>query len=199
MAACKRGYGIYSYVSPGGGPCRAGGMSLVEVLATLAILSILLTVAVPSFDAMIASSRFAASANLYLTSLHLARSEAIKRNGRVALCKSADGATCTANGRWDQGWIVFHDVNNNAQADGGEEILRVYEALPADRALSGNLPVANYVSYGAFGRTQLISGAFQAGTLTLCRLSAGAGEARRIVISSTGRPRVEQINVAACP
>ncbi|KAF0098756.1 MAG: type IV fimbrial bioproteinis protein FimT [bacterium] len=199
MAACKRGYRVYSCVSPGGGPLRAEGMSLVEVLATLAILSILLTVAVPAFDAMITSSRFATSANLYLTSLHLARSEAIKRNGRVALCKSADGATCTANGRWDQGWIVFHDVNNNALADGGEEILRVYEVLPADLALSGNLPVANYVSYGALGASRLTSGAFQAGTLTLCRLSTGGGEARQIVISMTGRPRVQQVNVAACP
>lgn len=199
MAACKRGHRVYSCVSPGGSTVRTEGMSLVEVLATLAILSILLTVAVSAFDAMITSSRFATSANLYLTSLHLARSEAIKRNGRVALCKSADGATCTANGRWDQGWIVFHDVNNNALADGGEVVLHVYDALPADLALRGNLPVANYVSYGEFGRTQLTSGAFQAGTLTLCRLSLGAGEARRIVISSTGRPRVEQINVAACP
>lgn len=199
MAAWKRGYEAHSFLSHCAGLCRAVGMSLVEVLATLAILSILLTVAVPAFDALLTSTRFASSSNLYLTSLHLARSEAIKRNGRVALCKSADGATCTANGRWDHGWIIFHDVNNNAQVDGGEAVLRVYEALPADLALRGNLPVANYVSYGAFGRTQLTNGAFQAGTLTMCRISAGAGEARRIVISSTGRPRVEQVNVAACP
>jgi len=75
------------------------------------------------------------------------------------------------------------------EAGGGETVLRVYEALPADLALRGNLPVANYESYGAFGRTQLTSGAFHAGRLTLCRVSKGAGEARRINVCAPLMPR----------
>ncbi len=178
---------------------RSIGLTFIELLTTIALMAVLLTVAIPAFDTLLTTNRFATSANLYLTSLHLARSEAIKRNARVALCKSADSASCTANGRWDQGWIVFHDVNNNAHVDGGETLIRAYEALPADLALGGNAPVANYVSYAAIGATRLTSGAFQAGTLTICRISAGGGEARQIVISGTGRPRVQQVNVGACP
>lgn len=178
---------------------RATGMTLVELLIVLSIAAIMLTLAVPSFDAVLQGNRFSTLANAYLTNLHLARSEATKRNARVALCKSADGASCTTGGSWDQGWIMFHDVNNNAQADSGETILQVNEALPTNWVLQGNTPVANYVSYAAMGGARMTSGAFQAGTLTLCRVSPSGGEARSIVISATGRPRVQTTSVATCP
>jgi type IV fimbrial biogenesis protein FimT len=178
---------------------RAKGMTFVELLIVLSIAAIMLTLAVPSFDAVLQGSRFSTFANAYLTNLHLARSEATKRNTRVALCKSSDGASCTAAGRWDQGWILFNDINNNAQTDSGETILRVNEALPPNWVLQGNTPVTNYVSYAAMGGARMTSGAFQAGTLTLCRASQSSGEARSIVISATGRPRVQTTSVATCP
>jgi len=178
---------------------HAAGVTFVELLIVLSIAAILLTLAVPSFDAVLQGNRFSTFANAYLTNLHMARSEATKRNARVALCKSADGASCTTAGSWDQGWIVFHDANNNAQTNSGEAILRVNEALPTNWVLQGNTPVVNYVSYAAMGGARMTSGAFQAGTLTLCRASPSGGEARAIVISATGRPRVQTTNVAACP
>jgi type IV fimbrial biogenesis protein FimT len=174
-------------------------MTLIELLIVVAIAAVLAAVAIPSFDTLLSSSRFTTYANTYLTHLNLARSEALKRNARVTLCKSADGATCTTSGGWDQGWIVFHDVNNNAQTDLDEAILQSHEAIPAVLALQGNTPVANYVSYAPMGGARLTSGAFQAGTLTLCKVSSGGGEARSIVISSTGRPRVQTTTVASCP
>jgi type IV fimbrial biogenesis protein FimT len=181
------------------GRARAAGMTFMELMVVMALAAVLLTVAVPSFTAVINTSRQATLANTFLTSLHLARSEAIKRNTRVALCKSADGASCAANGRWDQGWIVFHDADNDAQVGVGEELIRIYEALPGTFALSGNNPVVSYVSYAPTGASRLTSGALQMGTVTLCRVAAGGEDARRIIISGTGRPRVEQANVASCP
>ncbi len=178
---------------------RAAGMTFVELLVVLAIAAIMLTLAVPSFNDFLQGNRFSTFSNIYLTHLHLARSEASKRNGRVALCKSANGTTCTTSGGWHQGWMVFHDANNNAQADTGEEILRVNEALPTNWSLLGNTPVANYVSYAATGSARTINSAFQAGTLTLCRESTLSGEARAIVVSATGRPRVEKTIAASCP
>lgn len=179
--------------------CRASGMTFIELLVTLSIATILMTLAVPAFDSMLQTNRFATFSNSFLLHLNLARSEASKRNARVALCKSADGSTCTTSGNWSQGWIVFHDVNNNAQVDTGEDVLHVHESIPDSLILTGNTPVANYVSYASMGGARMTSGAFQAGTLTLCRPSASSGEARRIVISATGRPRIEIANVATCP
>lgn len=179
--------------------CKSSrGMTFFELLVTMSIVAILLTLAVPAFDTLLQTNRLATLSNTYLTNLHMARSEAITRNARVALCKSTDGATCSTSGNWGQGWLVFHDMNNNAQVDEGEIILRVHEAIASNWILKGNAPVANYVSYAGMGDARLTNGAFQAGTLTLCRESAGGGEARHIVISATGRPRVEAIDIEAC-
>jgi type IV fimbrial biogenesis protein FimT len=58
-------------------------------------LAIALGVGVRSMSEFIKNSRLAAHTNDLLTSLHLARTEAIKRNARVTLCKSADAAICS--------------------------------------------------------------------------------------------------------
>lgn len=173
------------------------GFSLVELLVVIAILGILLGTVMPWAATAADSMRLSSQANLYLASLHLARSEAIKRNSRVTLCKSADGMSCAGNGGWQQGWIIFHDANNNAAKDGAEVVVHQVPALPASFLLVGNQNVVRYVSFGASGGTHLVSGAFQAGTLTLCRQSAAGGEARDIVINSAGRARVQKVAVAA--
>jgi type IV fimbrial biogenesis protein FimT len=174
-------------------------MTLIELLIVVAIAAVMAAVAIPSFGTFLSNSRFTTYSNTFLTHLHLARSEATKRNARVALCKSANGTNCATSGGWEQGWIVFHDVNNNAQTDTGEAILQSHAAIPALLALQGNPPVANYVSYAPTGGARLTNGAFQAGTLTLCEVSSGGGEARSIVVSSTGRARVQTVTVASCP
>lgn len=174
------------------------GFTLVELVAVIAILGILLGVAVPWVGTFADSLRLTLQANAYLSALHLTRSEAIKRNSRMTVCKSADGLSCTEGGGWQQGWIVFHDPNHNAAKDDAEVMVHQSPALPTSFQLVGNSNVAKYVSFDATGGTRLASGAFQAGTLTLCRQSASSGEARQIVISSAGRPRVQKVVVATC-
>jgi type IV fimbrial biogenesis protein FimT len=172
------------------------GTTLAELLVTLAIAAILLTTAIPGFASLMQSSRLTGATNDLLASLHLARSEAIKRNARAVLCPSADGASCAPSGGWHQGWLVFHDADNNAERDDGEALIQVRPALPDGIRATGNNPVARYVSYVPSGATWLVSDAFQAGRLTLCSESASAA-ARQIVISSTGRARTVKLD--SCP
>lgn len=172
---------------------RNQGFSLLEFIVTLAIATIVVTLGVPGFQQMLRDNRLATQTNEFLAALGLARSEAIKRGTRVSLCKSADGATCTTNGGYQQGWIVFTDPNNPPGAatptvDPGEQVLRVYAALPGNLVLTGNRRVRSYVSFASDGLSRLISGGFQAGTLTLC----AKPEARKIIINSVGRARVEK-------
>lgn len=176
----------------------AAGLTLIELLVTIAIAAILAGLAAPSFRDMIVGNRLKSHASALLSSLLLARGEAIKRNGRVVLCKSADGAACTLSGGWEQGWIVFADGNNNAALDAGETVIQRQAALGDGLRLTGNLFITNYVSYAAMGETRTTAGAAQSGTFTLCQLSASGGKAREIAVSFTGRPTIKQVTVASC-
>ena len=165
--------------------------TLIELIMTMALAAIILTLGVPSFQEIIRNNRLATIANDFIGSLHLTRSEAIKRGLRVTLCKSADGVACANSGGYEQGWLIFVDLNNNTVVEANEPIIRVFSAISSDRTtLTGNAPVARYISYVATGTTQLTSGSFQAGTVTLC----DAPKARQIVINTTGRVRLEQTN-----
>jgi len=174
------------------------GFTLIELLMTTAIASVLMVLAIPAMTGMLDTQRRMSSVNSLLSSLHLARSEAIKRNGRAVVCKSASGNQCAPGGGWEQGWIVFHDANNNASVDAGESLLRHQAPLGDRLRLSGNMPVARYVSYSALGTAKKVSGAFQAGTFTLCPAEGLPGVARKIVLSRTGRPRSIKGGPADC-
>ncbi len=173
------------------------GFSLIELMITLAVIVVLLTVGVPTFNTFIKNNRLKTATNNLVTALNLARSEAIKRGLRVSVCKSADGATCAAANGWDQGWIVFTDQNDNAAYNSGSEtLLRVFSGLSPALTLTGNGQVVNYISYIANGQSQLVSGALQLGKLSLCDDRSG-NVGRDLVLSSTGRVRLE--TDVACP
>lgn len=174
------------------------GFTLVEAMVTLSLAALSAAAGVPMLKDVANAMRLNSASEGYFHSLMLARSEAIKRGGRVVLCKSTDAAACSTQGRWEQGWLVFHDVNNNAKLDAGEAVLARQEALPKGVRLIGNQPVASYVSYTSLGNTVTPGGGFQAGTFTLCNQSAGQNDGREIVIASSGRPRTRKVALASC-
>ncbi len=174
------------------------GATLLELIVVLAVSATLLTIAVPGLSALFHSSRLASATNALIVSLHVARSEAIKRRQRVILCPSPGGDACAGSGGWHQGWMVFHDANNNAQRDAGESVLLAHPALPGGMRVTSKGSTASYISYTPAGGTQQIGGAFQAGTLTLCHVSASPDSARQVVIYRTGRPRTAKTSVETC-
>lgn len=181
---------------PSAAGCR--GASLLELVTVMAVLVTVLGLGVPQMVSWAQSSQLAGFSNTLLFDLYLARSEAIKRNDRVALCTSTDGETCSGLGGWEQGLIVFQDTNQNAVRDPGEPVLHREPAMPAGWRASGNQPVRRYVSFTPLGLTRLETGGFQAGTITLCRASDGQAEARQIVVNNGGRPRTQRVQVATC-
>jgi type IV fimbrial biogenesis protein FimT len=108
----------------------ASGVTLVELLAVIAIVAILLTIGVPSYQYISTSYRISGEANGLLGDLQFARVEAIKEGQTVTACASTDGATCAVAGSgWQAGWIVFSDVSNNQTVGGTDTILRVQSAF----------------------------------------------------------------------
>jgi len=76
-------------------------------MVSIAVLSILITVAIPSFNSSMLRVRASSSADTLIASINYARSEAITRNQRIVLCASADGLNCLAPLNWNDGWIVM--------------------------------------------------------------------------------------------
>ncbi len=165
---------------------KEAGVTLLELLATLAVLAVLVGIGVPAYGKLVADQRLSTATNRLVFAVHLTRSEAIRRNARVTLCNSADGAFCAEAGGWEQGWIIFVDRDGTGQRAPDDPLLAVEEA-PAGVVITGNAAVQRYVSYIGLGSTRRASGALQMGTITLCAGSEG----RQLVISRTGRPRLQ--------
>ena len=179
-------------------PKLVAGLTLIESLIVLVVLAGSIRLAVPSVEAMFTSIGLSSASNAILADMQLARSEALRRNRRVVLCKSPGASKCTGEGGWEQGWIVFQDENNNAIADDGEEVIAHHEALPFNLRLSGNANVAKYISYTSTGIAVMTNGRLQLGTLTLCRTSGGPTQSRLVSLNSVGRPRVKADSVEQC-
>lgn len=171
------------------------GFTIVELMISVVVAAILLALASPSFVEFTKNRRIIAQANEFISTLSLARSEALKRVSRVTVCASSSGTSCT--GSWGEGYIVFNDDDNDGTVDGGEPILKVVSALAGSNTLDGSSDVAAYVSYVASGHSKLTSGAFQSGNIALCD-DRGATHGKAIAVNVTGRVRVESDAPASC-
>jgi type IV fimbrial biogenesis protein FimT len=93
------------------------GFTLVELVVVIAVIALLATCATPSFVAWQRRDQIDARARALMSTLMLARSEAIKRGARVTLCRIGAARTCLAAGKpcdsgqsdWSCGWGLFAD------------------------------------------------------------------------------------------
>lgn len=165
------------------------GFTLIELIITLCITVIVLTVAVPSFTTTIQNNRATTQVNDFVTTLNLARSEAIKRGTRISICKSADASSCdTSTTGWEQGWIVFIDSDTDETHDTGETILLTSEGLPAGYTLTGDSSsnVKNYVSYRPSGKTTFPVNGGEV-EMILCDSRHDDSLSKAITVAPTGR------------
>lgn len=144
---------------------KCHGFTLIELLVTLAIAVILMGLAAPSFRQLMNSTSLTSQANEFLAALNFTRSESVKRNTRVTLCKSSSGAACATSGGWQQGWIVFVDSATDGAAgtlNTADVVLRVHAPLNGGTTLIGTSAVSNFVTYQSNGL------AMQSGRWDLC-------------------------------
>lgn len=185
------------------GGVRARGVTLVELLVVLALLAILLGMAAPSMADMLWRNRLAGATNVFTATLALARQESIKTGQRVVLCRGDPAQGCLRSGAgWEHGALVFVDINNDALWDSADDRERLVSVIQPLRgvALSGNTPLRHYVSFEPGGTARTINGALQMGTFTLQAPGVVVRPANQLVLSSSGRVRLLQLdNVSPRP
>ena len=162
------------------------GFTLAEMVVSLSILSIILSLAAPSFGNLLKSNRATALVNDLLTDLHIARSEAIKRNQPVTLCKSSNRQTCTGN--WGDGWIIFSDADRDRRIDEdqGDRLLATSDAVGNSLNVSWNaFRSDNYIQFSSMGFIHSNNGTFK-----VCPPDNDARQARAVIINRVGRARV---------
>lgn len=186
------------------------GFTLIELMITLVVLGVLLGFGVPNLRSFIQNSRITTQSNDVIGALATARSEAIKRNKPVVLCRSADPAAtapvCASGGAgtWETGWLVFQDNDASNTFGGTDVLLYIHETLPDGLTLRANsAALADYLTFDASGMTKLPAPA--AGDpphhFKLCD-SRGAAYARAVVLETTGRARISRQSTFAslsCP
>ena len=158
---------------------KSQGFTIIELMITLALASILLGLAAPSFSDILKDNRLTTQINKLSASLNLARSEAIKRSVTVTVCKSNDNATC--GGNWSNGWIVFEDIDGDGNVDTSDNIIRVNQSLALGNTLV--FPGKNRVTYKADGFAVGYNSVFK-----LCD-ERGFTKSKGLVVSNSGRVR----------
>jgi len=114
------------------------------------------------------------------------------------MCRSSDGASCATSGGWEQGWIIFHDLNANGLPDPGETMIQRADPVGGGLVLHGNAQLAAAITFTGMAGMRTVAGGLQAGTFTICRPLDVPAVARQIIIGSGGRARVVQVTLDTC-
>ncbi len=166
------------------------GMTLVELLISLAVLAISTGIAVSSFLTVRHNTLIRKQINELSHAFFLARQVALDAGTEMAICPSHDGADCDYEAGWHDGWIVFANLDGDdpARVDTGETVFSSGAAAPS---LSVTANRQHFVQR-PFGRRSTN------GTFTVCD-PRGAARPRALIVSYTGKPRTAATAASGAP
>lgn len=154
------------------------GFTLIELMVTIAVLAVMATIAFPSFQSVIRSSRVTTANNEIIGLVNLARTEAIRSGRGGGICGSSTGANC--DGAWAQGAAAFSDPDGDGQIGAGT-ILR-HVAFRNGLTVTG--PNAN-LAFDGRGRSR--ADAKQTLTVRAATCNTNAQQQRELVLNISGQ------------
>jgi len=175
------------------------GFTIYELLITMLVIGIILSIGVPSFSEFTQNSRISGTANDLHSSFQLARSEAARSKANITICASNNSMDVAAacGGTFDDGWIIFADLNGDLVRGGvGENVLRAHPPIPNDIDIITNAG-SDYFGFApsGLGRGD-IGGNPAVQTVRICDsrgnvvAAGGSSAARFIVVTPIGRATV---------
>ena len=170
------------------------GFTLVELLITIVIMGVVMSMGLPAFNGTVRNSRLTTHANELVTALNLARSEAIKRNITVFVRRK--GSTSQ---NWSEGWDVFVDENDNEEFNDGTDILlKTYPPIKNNYTLMTGANFDDWVAYLPSGLNKASSN-FSNDSFRLCATAGDTLNSRKITLNAVGRARISRGDVNSCP
>lgn len=167
------------------------GLTLPELLVTITILSIILATGIPSLNQQIHKSRTKTAMLTILNAIEATRSTAVFRNTRTTLLAN--------NKKWEDGWILFIDTDNDGLPGNNETLVSIEGKLKGVK-VSATTPMNAYVSFIGTGEGrrsgQANGGAFLTGTIKICPEQPGDGYS--LILSKGGRTRVGNLSKTDC-
>lgn len=161
------------------------GFTLVEMLVTVAVLSILGMVALPSLTAFSARNQLSALSSDFVSSLALARTEAARAGLPVLVLPASGGVT---GNEFAKGWNLYLDRNSNGSVDTSDTLLRTYPALPSALKLQGTSDL-RFTALGYLTPAAAVN-------FTLCP-RAGLRDGVQITVPPSGLADVTRITTCA--
>lgn len=166
------------------------GVTLIELMVTIAVLGVLLAVGVPSFAALSRQWQQDAALDSFVGDLRLARSTATRMSRPVVVCAIDGTGACSGLNEWSTGWMVFSDLDTDGEFDAGEPVIaqRGAQAGIGSIAVASNKAPLGKVRFR--GNGSLVDGSR---TVSLVPMNANA-PTRSIILNSIGRARVVKLD-----
>lgn len=168
------------------------GLTLVELMTTLVILTLASTLGLTAFADAISRTRVQTALHLISADLAMARNTAIMRRNQVVACPGDPAGGCRKDADWSYGWIVFADTDGNRRPDSPHDLLRVNDApsgAPGSIRLASTRQFVRYQRDGRSAGTNL--------TINVCDRQVLAGQ---VIVNNLGRVRsARPATLRPCP
>lgn len=178
---------------------RNPGFTIIELVVVIMIVGILFAIGLPSYKYVTTSNRMTSEVNLLLGDMQFARSQAIKEGQPVTVCISTNGIQCAGVGNvnWQDGWIVFMDINATKSVPAVSDILRVEPKFTSTDTFVASSPVFWAATFNRAGYAP--TGVATTLTVNLHDSTDNAQWTRCLAVTPIGSPSTERAGIGTPP
>jgi type IV fimbrial biogenesis protein FimT len=175
-----------------------GGFTLAELMVTVAVASILVTLAVPSFRGLTISNSLTAAANDVVGAINLAKMEAIKRNASTQLCSdvaATNGSDALGSACGTQGAAVYVLTTGTPST---AQVRSASAGIQAPVQLHGSIAAIRFGGLGLGYQPGSPATPYTGTVIDLCSTGISSDN-HRVVAVATGSLITTTSTTGACP